>query len=53
MYWTDPRLIGWTGELPPNLWGPYYDCYNKTLETSSNALWDSNPDLQINPTLGY
>lgn len=25
MYWTDTRLIGWTGKLPSNLWGPYYD----------------------------
>ena len=21
-YWTDPRLVGWTGALPDKLWGP-------------------------------
>lgn len=21
-YWTDPRLVGWKGHLPSNLWGP-------------------------------
>ena len=29
-YWTDTRMIGWEGKLPANLWGPYFDCYQKS-----------------------
>ena len=27
-YWTDPRLQGWKGELPDNLWGPRLNLQN-------------------------
>ena len=29
MYWTDHRLVGWKGDLPPLLWGPILVLTNK------------------------
>lgn len=29
LYWTDPRLVGWKGTLPPLLWGPAFSLVNK------------------------
>ena len=28
-YWTDPRLVGWEGDLPPLIWGPEFVLTNK------------------------
>lgn len=28
LYWTDPRMVGWEGVLPDNLWGPWCNCRN-------------------------
>lgn len=28
-YWTDPRLVGWKGDLPPLTWGPELVLTNK------------------------
>mmetsp|Transcript_7882 Transcript_7882/g.14636 ORF Transcript_7882/g.14636 Transcript_7882/m.14636 type:complete len:405 (+) Transcript_7882:155-1369(+) len=39
MYWTDLRLVGWKGDLPPKLWGPHLVLVNK-LGLESMQVFD-------------
>ena len=37
-YWTDPRLIGWQGKLPPDLWGPRFRVTNSTPDLTETNV---------------
>eukprot|EP01048_Picozoa_sp_COSAG05_P025547 COSAG05_NODE_6550_length_939_cov_1.515476_1_plen_131_part_10 len=43
VYWTDPRLAGWTGDLPPQLWGPHLTLQNASADNDvqdTHAVFD-------------
>ena len=36
--WTDPRMVGWTDELPPKLWGPRFYLSNMVGEINEKRV---------------
>lgn len=37
-YWSDPRLVGWKGQLPEDLWGPRFRVANATPDLSETNV---------------
>jgi hypothetical protein len=36
--WTDPRMVGWSDELPPKLWGPRFYLSNMLGEINEKRI---------------
>jgi hypothetical protein len=39
-YWTDPRLVNWTGPLPATLWGPHTTLVNAQELTQEQTQFE-------------